>query len=95
MVFTDACHAGKLAGSGIGGTSATASALQKQFANEVKIMSCQPNELALEGEEWGGGRGVFSYHLVDALTGLADKNNDGTVSLLETERSLQDIVPAE
>ncbi len=95
VLVTDACHAGKLAGSGIGGTSATASALQKQFANEVKIMSCQPNELALEGEEWGGGRGVFSYHLVDALTGLADKNNDGTVSLLETERYLQDIVPAE
>jgi tetratricopeptide (TPR) repeat protein len=95
VLVTDACHAGKLAGSGIGGTQATSASLQRQFANEVKIMSCQPNEFSLEGEQWGGGRGVFSYHLVDALTGLADKNSDGMVSLLEVGRYLEEIVPAE
>ena len=25
-----------------------------QYANEVKILSCQPNEFSLEGEQWGG-----------------------------------------
>ncbi|MCK6692841.1 MAG: caspase family protein [Thermoanaerobaculia bacterium] len=94
LLITDACHAGKLAGSAIGGTQATAYSLQQQFANEVKIMSCQPNEFSLEGEEWGGGRGVFSYHLIDALTGLADKNGDGTVNLLEAGRYLEETVPA-
>ena len=39
-------------------------------------MSCQPNEYSIEGEQWGGGRGAFSYHLVDALYGLADANAD-------------------
>ena len=95
LLITDACHAGKLAGSEIGGTHATAQALTQQFANEVKILSCQPNEFSLEGEQWGGGRGIFSYHLVDGLYGLADKNNDATVTLSEIDRYLEDHVAAE
>ncbi len=95
LVVTDACHAGKLAGSQIGGSQATVANLAKQFANEVKILSCQPNEFSLEGEQWGGGRGVFSYHLVDGLAGLADRNGDGTVSVGEIDRYLEDHVTAE
>jgi protein O-mannosyl-transferase len=95
MVVTDACHAGKLAGSQIGGAQLTTANLAKQFANEIKIMSCQPGEFALEGEQWGGGRGVFSYHLVDGLFGLADRNEDGIVTLGEIDRYLEDNVTAE
>ncbi len=94
-VVTDACHAGKLAGSSIGGTQATAQALSQQFANEVKIMSCQPNEFSLEGQQWGNGRGVFSYHLLDGLTGLADQNADGAIALREIDRYLEDKVSNE
>ncbi len=94
-VITDVCHAGKLAGSSIGGTQATAQALAQQFANEVKIMSCQPNEFSLEGPQWGTGRGVFSYHLLDGLSGLADQNADGEVTLREVNRYLEDNVTAE
>ncbi|MFN4256340.1 MAG: caspase family protein [Saprospiraceae bacterium] len=94
-LITDACHAGKLAGTSIGGTQATATALARQFANEVKIMSCQPNEFSLEGQQWGGGRGVFSLTLEEGLTGLADKNGDGVVNLFEITRYLQDEVPAQ
>ncbi len=95
LVITDACHAGNLAGSIIGGTQATAQELSLQFAKESKILSCQPNEFSIEGEQWGGGRGVFSYFLLKGLTGLADKNGDEAVSLLEIGRYLQDAVPAE
>lgn len=95
IVITDACHAGKLAGSQIGGAQLTTANMAKQFANEVKILSCQPNEFSLEGEQWGGGRGVFSYHLVDGLLGLADRNGDGQVSLGEMDRYLEDKVTAE
>jgi tetratricopeptide (TPR) repeat protein/uncharacterized caspase-like protein len=94
-VITDACHAGKLAGSQIGGSQLTSANLAKQYANEVKILSCQPNEFSLEGEQWGGGRGVFSYHLVDGLFGLADRNGDGTVTVGELDRYLEDNVTAE
>lgn len=95
IVVTDACHAGKLAGSQIGGAQFTAANLVKQFANEIKILSCQPGEYSLEGEQWGGGRGIFSYHLVDGMSGLADKNGDGMVSLGELDRYLEDHVTAE
>ncbi len=95
VVVADACRAGKLAGASIGGAAVTAANLARQVANEVKILSCQSNEYSIEGEQWGGGRGVFSYHLVDGLTGLADQNADGRVSLHELDRYLGDKVPAE
>lgn len=93
LVVTDACRAGKLAGSEIGGTQITATNLARQYANEVKILSCQPEELSLEGKGWGGGRGVFSYYFLNGLTGLADRNNDGLVTVQEIERYLEDWVP--
>lgn len=95
VVITDACHSGVLAGSSVGGAHATASNLAKQYANEVKIMSCQPNEYSIEGEQWGGGRGAFSYHLVEGLYGFADSNNDQFVSLQEIGRYLEDHVTNE
>ena len=92
IVITDACRAGKLAGSEIGGAQATASHLAKQYANEIKILSCQPNEFALESESWGGGRGVFSYHFLRGIQGLADNNEDNIVTLSEISRYLEDMV---
>lgn len=95
IFISDACRSGKLAGSDTGGAQATTAALTKQFANEIKILSCQPNEFSLEGAQWGGGRGCFSYHLVDGLYGLADLDNDRAVIVLELERYLEDRVPRE
>ncbi|HNB31966.1 MAG TPA: tetratricopeptide repeat protein, partial [Saprospiraceae bacterium] len=95
VVITDACRSGTLAGQSIGGAQATAANLAKQYANEIKILSCQPNEYSIEGEQWGGGRGAFSYNLVNALYGLADNNNDQLVTLYEVGRYLEDHVTAE
>ncbi len=95
IVISDACHAGKLSGNNINGTQATAANLAKQFANEIKILSCQPNEYSIEGQQWGSGRGAFSYHLIEGLYGLADLNGDKSVSLLEVSRYLEDNVSKE
>ncbi|MGB4818080.1 MAG: tetratricopeptide repeat protein [Saprospiraceae bacterium] len=95
LVITDACRSGTLAGSSVGGSQATAANLAKQFGNEIKIMSCQPNEYSIEGQQWGGGRGAFSYHLLDALYGLADNNKDLFVTLQEVGRYLEDHVTNE
>ncbi len=93
IMIADACRSGKLAGEDFSGSQATAKTLSDQFANEAKILSCQPNEFSLEGTQWGGGHGVFTYYLVDGLTGLADKNEDQQVSLLELQRYLEDYIP--
>jgi tetratricopeptide (TPR) repeat protein len=95
LLITDACRAGKLAGNPIGGAQLTNANLATQFANEIKILSCQPNEFSLEGEQWGGGRGVFSYYLTEGLYGLADNNGDAAVTVLEIGRYLEDKVPEE
>lgn len=86
----DACHSGSLAG-GAEGRLNTASSIKEMFNEQVHLLSCQPNELSLEGD-WGGGRGLFSYYLIPGLQGLADKNKDSLVTLLELESFLKDSV---
>lgn len=95
LIITDACHSGKLAGSSIRGAQITNSNLARQIANEIKILSCQANEYSLEGIQWGGGRGAFSFHLVNGLYGLANQDQDGKVNLKELTRYLEDHVSLE
>ncbi len=95
LVITDACRAGTLAGAATGGPQQTTANLMNRFANEVKILSCQSNEFSIEGEQWGGGRGAFSYCLEDALYGLADRDKDSQIKLKEIGRYLEDHVPAQ
>jgi tetratricopeptide (TPR) repeat protein len=92
IVITDACHSGALAGEKIGGREATAAELMKRFSSEIKILSCQPYELSHEGPQWDGGRGVFSYYLINGLKGRADQNRDQQVDLYELEDFLQERV---
>lgn len=93
LMVVDACRSGKLAGNNIIGTQLTNANLMKQFTNEQKILSCQPNEYSIEGEQWGGGRGVFSYFLLQGLAGMADENHNGGITLLEIKRYLENNVP--
>ena len=82
VFIADACRSGNLAG-GREGMEATASILKEKWKDEVKILSCQPGELSLEGKQWGNGRGLFSYYLINGLYGLADNDKDGKVTLRE------------
>lgn len=82
VYIIDACHSGKLSG-GKEGAQQTAAALLATWGNEHKILSCQPNQFSLESPSWGGGRGLFSLKLEEALTGAADQNKDSVISMLE------------
>ncbi|MBV6472496.1 MAG: hypothetical protein JPMHGGIA_00753 [Saprospiraceae bacterium] len=86
LMVADACRSGKLAGSTVQGSQMTAAELAKQYARETKILSCQPEEFSLEGRQWGGGRGVFSYFLMEGLYGLADEDKNQKVTLREVSR---------
>ena len=92
VFIADACRSGNLAG-GREGMEATAAMLKDKWQDEVKILSCQPGELSLEGKQWGGGRGLFSYELINGLAGMADKNKDGNVTLRELNLYLLEKVP--
>ncbi len=84
-LIVDACRAGKLSGGG-----STHDKLAHQIGSEIRILSCQSDEFSMEGPQWGGGRGAFSYHLIRGLYGLADQDSDQEVALYEVERYVQD-----
>ena len=84
VLITDACRSGNLAG-GLTGTAITLNSLTKGFNNTIKLLSCQPNQLSQEKAYIDGGHGIFTYHLVDALKGLADKNGDKLITLRELD----------
>lgn len=90
VLITDACRSGNLAG-GLAGASTTISSITKGFQNVIKILSCQPNQLSEEKPYQGGGHGVFTYHLVDGLSGLADRDDDQFVTLRELDFYLDEV----
>ncbi len=94
LFIADACRSGNLAG-GREGMEAAAAMLKDKWQDEIKILSCQPGELSLEGKQWGDGRGLFSYELINGLSGLADKNKDSIVNLRELNLYLMEKVPDE
>ncbi len=91
IIVTDACHAGKLAG-GIEGQQSVANALKEAWIGEVNILSCQAGETSLEDVRWGGGRGLFSYELINGLSGNADRNHDLKITLFELSLYLNEKV---
>jgi tetratricopeptide (TPR) repeat protein/uncharacterized caspase-like protein len=93
VFIADACHSGAMLSGGNTGRETTVVALQQSWGNEIKFLSCQPSEVSEENVKWGGGRGIFSFVLEEGLKGLADTNNDSTVSVGEIKRYLESEVP--
>ena len=81
VLITDACHAGKVAGENKRGNFLVGEQLLAIKDKEVRIASCEVQQLSNENEQWGGGRGVFSYYLVNGLQGEADLQNDGVITV--------------
>jgi hypothetical protein len=43
-------------------------------------MAARPKELSLEGPEFGGGHGAFTWSVLKGLEGAADSDHDGFVT---------------
>ena len=90
VIITDACHSGKMAGSKFKGNYLVGEQLMIAKQNEIRMASCTPDQLSNEKADWGGGRGVFSYHLVNGLQGgLADADHNTIVTLGELKNYMQ------
>ena len=83
ILITDACHSGTLVTSDYRLKFLVGNELRAAKENEIRITSCGPNELSVENEAWGGGRGVFSYYLINAMLGFADADKNGIVTIKE------------
>ncbi len=82
-IFVDVCRTATI---GSIRNTAVNGAVEKLGAASGEIlglMASRPKELAIEGKEFGEGHGAFSYHLLKALNGDADKNGDKIVNVNE------------
>ncbi len=82
ILITDACHAASLIVDSTG-TRLAADQLRRTLANEIRLTSCQKDQLSNEDIFWGGGRSVFSYYMVKGLMGEADKQHDNIITVKE------------
>jgi hypothetical protein len=94
IVITDACHAGgvgqsfdvaRRAGRGMAvvPVSSTLQALSKVGDGICILSASDDSQFSQEGAQWGGGHGVFTFHLLEGLKGKADYNTDNRVTLGE------------
>jgi uncharacterized caspase-like protein len=100
VLVADACHAG-----GIGWTAdptvlpATAQrsleALGASDRSFLKLLASRPSEQSFEDVRWGGGHGVFTYSLLTALRGSADRDRDGFVRASELIDFVSTAVPSQ
>ena len=90
VLIVDACHSGAIGAAGARGDEVNR--FNSIFAQRIAaarpsgvsmILAAHEGEIAHEGDQWGGGHGVFTYHLLEALNGRGDRDNDGIVDLGE------------
>lgn len=83
ILITDACRTNELPGKNEG-QSISYQQIFERKAGEIQLISCASNQVSFEGSQWGGGRGLFSWHLINGLKGMADTEpEDGEVTLTE------------
>jgi tetratricopeptide (TPR) repeat protein len=94
LAFVDVCRSGNI---GAIHNSTVNSSVEKLAEAEGEIfglMASRPKEFSMEGPEFGGGHGAFSYFLLKGLGGDADKNHDGIVNVNEVIEYVRDKVAA-
>jgi len=93
VVFMDACHSGGVAdrGSRDIGLAHDPAAWLTEGEGRVVITAAKASQLSWEDDTIG--HGVFTHHLLEALTGAADADGDGRVSVWEVYKYLERHVP--
>jgi tetratricopeptide (TPR) repeat protein len=93
ILYVDVCRAGKIGqiNPDYRATNRVAQRLETGD-NFFGMLAAQQGQSALEGLNYGGGHGAFSYFLMKALNGDADLNRDGRVTMDELVDYVRDKV---
>jgi tetratricopeptide (TPR) repeat protein len=83
LLFVDVCKAGTVGTIHNTMVSGNVEALGAANGDLFGLLASRPNEVSIEGPEFGGGHGVFSYFVIKGLQGAADTNADGVVDIDE------------
>lgn len=91
----DACRSNELPG-GAAGMSLLNSAVSETKTGEVIMLATGAGEASLEDRSFGNGHGLFTYYLVDALSGVADNegNKDNRITFREVQTYIGKHVPS-
>ncbi len=88
LLYVDVCHAGKVGEVRIRNRRTTEIAGKSLAPRRVEVfgmLASQESGDSLEGPEFGGGHGAFSYFLMDGLNGAADELHRGTVRMSDLD----------
>jgi len=95
LLYVDVCHAGKI-GQIVPRFDAVNKTAERDLTSEdvqmFGILAAQGGQVAIEGVDFGGGHGAFTYFLMRALNGDADLNRDGKVTMSELSDYVHDKV---
>jgi uncharacterized caspase-like protein/Flp pilus assembly protein TadD len=98
VLFADACHAGSIGWSADPSVvpSDTQKSLEAMGASDrsfLKMLASRPSEQSFEDVRWGGGHGIFTFSVLTALRGAADRDRDGFVRVSELIDYVSTTVP--
>ena len=89
ILVMDACRSNELPG-GSEGQQTLNSAISEKNAGEIVMLATGAGQESLEDANIGTGHGLFTYYLVDGLSGLADTKGDADQKI--TFKELQNYV---
>ena len=90
----DACRSNELPG-GKEGQGFLNTAISEKKVGEVMMLATAAGQESLEDVSIGNGHGLFTYYLVDGLTGMADSmgESDSKITLAEIQKYVDKNVP--
>lgn len=95
VLILDACRTNELPG-GYASQAFNSSIMQTKVG-EITMLATGPGQVSIEDVSFGKGHGLFTYNLIDALSGRADieviGNKDKIISLLEIRDWVSKEVP--
>jgi uncharacterized caspase-like protein len=80
IFLADVCRAATIAGQKTASLGSVVEELGQAPGEMLGLMAARPKELSLEGAEFGGGHGAFTWSLLKGLEGAADQDHDGFVT---------------
>ena len=85
----DACRTNELPG-GENGLKTVQEGIAEKSTGELIMLSASAGEVSIENNTYAHGHGLFTYYLIDGLSGAADSpdgggNNDGKVDISELD----------
>jgi uncharacterized caspase-like protein len=80
ILLADVCRAATIAGQKTTALGGVVAEIGEAPGELLGLMAARPKELSLEGPDFGGGHGAFTWSVLRGLEGAADSDHDGFVT---------------